>query len=100
MIPCEHELRLPLIRTFAGLSHLCFTSPEHAMKTSRFTMDRLEDRITPSYVSFSCDNGSHKGGSKKGGSKKGKSKKGGSKKGKSKKGKSKKGGSKKAKKCK
>ena len=69
-------------------------------KPSRFKMDRLEDRITPSYCAPPACNDSHHGGSKKGGSKKGGSKKSGSKKGKSKKGGSKKGGSKKAKACK
>jgi len=66
-------------------------------KPSRFKMDRLEDRITPSYCAPACgdDDGSHKGGSHKGGSKKGGSKKGGSKKGGSKKGGSHKHGSKK-----
>jgi len=63
---------------------------ERGMKTTRFTMDRLEDRITPSYACPPYCNDSHHGGSKKDGSKKGKSKKGGSKKG----------GGKKAKACK
>ena len=45
-------------------------------KNERFKMDRLEDRITPSYFAPSCDDGSdHNGSSKKGGSKKGGSKK-------------------------
>jgi hypothetical protein len=38
---------------------------EHPMsKISRFKMDRLEDRITPSYFQPSCGS-SHKGSSKK-----------------------------------
>ena len=39
-------------------------------KPNRFKMDRLEDRITPSYCAPVCGGGSHKGGSHKGGSKK------------------------------
>jgi hypothetical protein len=52
-----------------------------ADKPKKFKMDRLEDRITPSYFQPGCDDGSsHKGSSKKGSSKKGSSKKGSSKK--------------------
>jgi hypothetical protein len=39
-----------------------------ADKPKKFKMDRLEDRITPSYFQPGCDNGSsHKGSSKKSG---------------------------------
>ena len=72
-------------------------------KTSRFKIERLEDRIAPSAFSWvepDCDQnngGSHKGGSNNGGSHKGGSNKcdtkGGSKKGGSHKGGSNKGGS-------